>query len=54
MTEMLEIPRILIAGDRSSAGKTTISIGIMSVLRDMGYTTILKLRAGIQGILMVI
>ena len=37
MTDMLEIPRILIAGDRSSAGKTTISIGIMSVLRDMGY-----------------
>ncbi len=37
MTEMLDIPRILIAGDRSSAGKTTISIGIMSVLRDMGY-----------------
>jgi len=32
-----DIPRILIAGDRSSAGKTTISIGIMSVLRDMGY-----------------
>jgi cobyrinic acid a,c-diamide synthase len=37
MTEKLDIPRILIAGDRSSAGKTTISIGIMSVLRDMGY-----------------
>lgn len=37
MPEMLDIPRILIAGDRSSAGKTTISIGIMSVLRDMGY-----------------
>lgn len=37
MTNNLEIPRILIAGDRSSAGKTTISIGIMSVLRDMGY-----------------
>jgi cobyrinic acid a,c-diamide synthase len=35
--EMLDIPRIIIAGDRSSAGKTTISIGIMSVLRDMGY-----------------
>lgn len=34
---MLDIPRILIAGDRSSAGKTTISIGIMSVLRDRGY-----------------
>ncbi len=37
MTDKLEIPRILIAGDRSSAGKTTISIGIMSLLRDMGY-----------------
>ena len=37
MTDKIEIPRILIAGDRSSAGKTTISIGIMSVLRDMGY-----------------
>src|SRR3990172_5871814 len=37
MTDKLEIPRILIAGDRSSAGKTTISIGIMSVLREMGY-----------------
>ncbi len=37
MTDKIDIPRILIAGDRSSAGKTTISIGIMSVLRDMGY-----------------
>jgi cobyrinic acid a,c-diamide synthase len=37
MTDKLDLPRILIAGDRSSAGKTTISIGIMSVLRDMGY-----------------
>ncbi len=37
MTEKLDIPRILIAGDRSSAGKTTISIGIMSVLKEMGY-----------------
>jgi cobyrinic acid a,c-diamide synthase len=37
MNDTLDIPRILIAGDRSSAGKTTISIGIMSVLRDMGY-----------------
>ncbi|MCE8422865.1 MAG: Ni-sirohydrochlorin a,c-diamide synthase [Candidatus Methanoperedens sp.] len=37
MSEMLDIPRILIAGDRSSAGKTTISIGIMSALRDMGF-----------------
>ncbi len=38
MTDKLDIPRILIAGDRSSAGKTTISIGIMSVLREMGYS----------------
>jgi cobyrinic acid a,c-diamide synthase len=37
MKDKIDIPRILIAGDRSSAGKTTISIGIMSVLRDMGY-----------------
>ncbi len=37
MNERIEIPRILIAGDRSSAGKTTISTGIMSVLRDMKY-----------------
>ncbi len=37
MIKELDIPRILIAGDRSSAGKTTISIGIMSVLKDMGY-----------------
>lgn len=37
MEKVLDIPRILIAGDRSSTGKTTISIGIMSVLRDMGY-----------------
>jgi len=37
MTETLNIPRILIAGDRSSAGKTTISIGVMSALRDMGH-----------------
>lgn len=37
MTDVLDIPRILIAGDRSSAGKTTISIGIMSMLRDLGY-----------------
>ncbi len=35
--DTLDIPRILIAGDRSSAGKTTISIGIMSVLREKGY-----------------
>jgi len=39
---MLDIPRILIAGDRSSAGKTTISIGIMSVLRDMDTSAALQ------------
>lgn len=37
MTDMLDIPRVLIAGDRSSSGKTTISTGVMSVLRDRGY-----------------
>jgi len=37
MKDKIDIPRILIAGDRSSAGKTTISTGIMSVLKDMGY-----------------
>jgi cobyrinic acid a,c-diamide synthase len=38
MTELLmDVPRILIAGDRSSSGKTTISTGVMSVLKDMGY-----------------
>lgn len=35
---MAHIPRVLIAGDRSSAGKTTISTGIMADLRDSGYT----------------
>ncbi len=38
MTSKIDIPRILIAGDRSSAGKTTISIGIMSILKEKGYT----------------
>jgi len=33
----LNIPRILLAGDRSSAGKTTISIGLMAVLGSLGY-----------------
>lgn len=32
MQDMIDIPRILIAGDRSSSGKTTISSGLMSVL----------------------
>ena len=31
------IPRILISGDRSSSGKTTISVGLMANLRDLGY-----------------
>lgn len=29
--------RVLIAGDRSSAGKTTVSMGLMANLRDNGY-----------------
>lgn len=33
---MMKIPRILLAGDRSSAGKTTISVGIMALLRERG------------------
>lgn len=32
------IPRILISADRSSSGKTTLSMGIMAVLKEMGYT----------------
>jgi cobyrinic acid a,c-diamide synthase len=35
---MNNIPRILIAGDRSSSGKTTITIGLMAVLKEMNYT----------------
>ncbi len=34
----INIPRVLIAGDRSSSGKTTICIGILSILRDLGFT----------------
>ncbi len=34
----INIPRVLIAGDRSSAGKTTICIGILSILRELGFT----------------
>jgi cobyrinic acid a,c-diamide synthase len=34
--EMIHIPRVLIAGDRSSSGKTTISTGLMSVLNRKG------------------
>ncbi len=33
---MIKIPRILLSGDRSSAGKTTISVGIMALLREKG------------------
>jgi len=33
---MIKIPRIILAGDRSSAGKTTISVGIMALLREKG------------------
>ena len=33
---MSKIPRIVLAGDRSSAGKTTISVGIMALLREKG------------------
>lgn len=31
------LPRILIAGTHSGVGKTTIALGLMSVLRDKGY-----------------
>ncbi|MCD1295974.1 Ni-sirohydrochlorin a,c-diamide synthase [Methanocella sp. CWC-04] len=34
---MINTPRIILAGDRSSAGKTTISVGIMSLLCEKGY-----------------
>jgi len=33
----LRVPRILIAADRSSAGKTTIAVGLMSVFSKLGY-----------------
>ncbi|MFQ6054852.1 MAG: cobyrinate a,c-diamide synthase, partial [Methanosarcinales archaeon] len=33
----VDSPRILLAGDRSSSGKTTISVGLMSILHDIGY-----------------
>ncbi|NQE54928.1 Cobyrinate a,c-diamide synthase [ANME-1 cluster archaeon GoMg3.2] len=32
----MSIPRVLIAGDRSSAGKTTVCIGLLGALRAMG------------------
>ena len=31
------LPRVLLAADSSSAGKTTVSVGIMAVLREMGF-----------------
>ncbi|HMK45605.1 MAG TPA: Ni-sirohydrochlorin a,c-diamide synthase [Methanocella sp.] len=33
---MIKIPRVILAGDRSSAGKTTISVAIMALLKDQG------------------
>ena len=32
----MNIPRVVIAGDRSSAGKTTVCIGLLGALRDRG------------------
>lgn len=37
MTSDRPIPRILISADRSSSGKTTISMGIMAALKAQGY-----------------
>lgn len=34
----LDVPRVLIAADRSSAGKTTIAVGLMSILSKEGQT----------------
>ncbi len=33
----ISIPRVVIAGDRSSAGKTTVCIGLLSALRAQGF-----------------
>ncbi len=33
---MMTMPRLILAGDRSSAGKTTISTGLMSILHESG------------------
>ena len=33
----MNVPRIIVAGTQSGVGKTTISIGLMSALRDAGY-----------------
>ncbi|RLG24205.1 Ni-sirohydrochlorin a,c-diamide synthase [Methanosarcinales archaeon] len=38
MTQLLNLPRVVLAADHSSSGKTTISMGIMAALKDMGYT----------------
>ncbi len=35
---MMTMPRLILAGDRSSAGKTTISTGVMSLLRERGLS----------------
>lgn len=34
---MIKVPRMILAGDRSSAGKTTISVGLMAILHENGY-----------------
>ncbi len=36
--EVYNIPRVVIAGDRSSAGKTTICIGVLSALHARGFS----------------
>ena len=33
---MMTMPRLILAGDRSSAGKTTISTGVMALLHERG------------------
>jgi cobyrinic acid a,c-diamide synthase len=35
---MMAIPRLILAGDRSSAGKTTISTGVMALLHERGLS----------------
>lgn len=35
---MMTMPRLILAGDRSSAGKTTISTGVMSLLHERGLS----------------
>jgi len=36
-TDNRQIPRVLISADRSSSGKTTVSMGIMAALKAQGY-----------------